>query len=168
MAKRYYLAYGSNLNMEQMKHRCPTAKPIGTAIIENNVLTFRGSGSGYYLTIEPKIGSKVPVGVWEVTAADEAALDRYEGYPRFYFKTDITLDVTPLEGDQSPAGRKTTRKKAFYYFMNEDCGLGLPSDLYVETCLQGYKDFGFDKRILKRTLVRVRRVLDERKRKFHG
>lgn len=160
MAKRYYLAYGSNLNMEQMKHRCPTAKPIGTAVIENNVLTFRGSGSGYYLTIEPKIGSKVPVGVWEVTAADEAALDRYEGYPRFYSKADVTLDVIPLDGG------KSARKKAFYYFMNDDSELGLPSDFYVQTCLQGYADFGFDKRILKRTLERVRRVLDERKRKY--
>lgn len=146
--------------MEQMKFRCPNAKPVGTAIIENNVLTFRGSASGFYLTIEPKIGSKVPVGVWEVTAADEAALDCYEGYPRFYFKTEITVNVTSLQGG------KTASKKAFYYFMNEDSELGLPSEMYVQTCLQGYKDFGFDKRILKRTLERVRRALDERKRKY--
>ncbi|MBD5113571.1 MAG: gamma-glutamylcyclotransferase [Ruminococcaceae bacterium] len=160
MAKRYYLAYGSNLNMEQMRFRCPNAKPVGTAIIENNVLTFRGSNSGFYLTIEPKIGSKVPVGVWEVTAADEAALDRYEGYPRFYFKAEITVNVTSLHDG------KTSGKRAFYYFMNEDSELGLPSETYVQTCLQGYADFGFDKRILKRTLERVRRVLDERKRKY--
>lgn len=159
MKKRYYLAYGSNLNMSQMKYRCPNAKPVGTAVIPNHVLTFRGSGSGFYLTVEPKIGSKVPVGVWEVTAADELALDRYEGYPRFYFKSDINLEVTPLQGGTA------TMKKAFYYFMNEDCKLGLPSLIYVETCLQGYKDFGFDKRILRRTLERVRRVLDERKSK---
>ena len=161
MAKRYYLAYGSNLNMAQMRLRCPTAKPVGTAVIENNVLTFRGSGSGYYLTIEPKIGGKVPVGVWEVTAADEAALDRYEGYPRFYFKSEITLDVTPFNGETAQP------TKAFYYFMCES-ELGLPSDFYFQTCLDGYKDFGFDKRILKRTLDRVRRVLDERKHKRQG
>lgn len=29
--KRYYLAYGSNLNVRQMKYRCPTAKIAGTA-----------------------------------------------------------------------------------------------------------------------------------------
>lgn len=91
MAKRYYLAYGSNLNMEQMKHRCPTAKPIGTAIIENNVLTFRGSGSGYYLTIEPKIGSKVPVGVWEVTAADEAVWTATRGIRGFTLRPTLRL-----------------------------------------------------------------------------
>ena len=58
--KRYYIAYGSNLNVEQMMRRCPGAKPIGTAMLEHNILYFRGSGSGYYLPIEPKIGSKVP------------------------------------------------------------------------------------------------------------
>ncbi|MCM1329615.1 MAG: gamma-glutamylcyclotransferase [Ruminococcus sp.] len=161
MEKRYYLAYGSNLNMAQMKFRCPTAKPVGTAVIENNVLTFRGSGSGYYLTIEPKIGGKVPVGVWEVTAADEAALDRYEGYPRFYFKSEITLDVTPL------GGANPQKVKAFVYFMR-DSGLGLPSDGYFQICLEGYEDFGLDKRVLRRTLARVRRVLDERKSKRQG
>lgn len=160
MAKRYYLAYGSNLNMEQMKYRCPAAKAVGTAVLANNTLTFRGSGSGYYLSVDPKIGGKVPVGVWEVTAADEAALDRYEGFPRFYSKAEVTLDVTPLQGGR-PA-----RKKAFYYFMNEGSRLGLPSEFYLETCLQGYKDFGFDKRFLKRAVERVRRSLDERKWKY--
>lgn len=158
MKKRYYLAYGSNLNMAQMKFRCPTAKSVGTAVIENNILTFRSSGSGYYLTIEPKIGGKVPVGVWEVTANDEAALDRYEGYPRFYFKSEVTLDMTPLDGGEPQ------RITAFVYFMRES-GLGLPSDCYFQTCLEGYSDFGLDKRVLRRTLARVRRVLDERKSK---
>ena len=30
MFKKYYLAYGSNLNLSQMAYRCPNAKPIGT------------------------------------------------------------------------------------------------------------------------------------------
>ena len=33
----------------------------------------------------------VPVVIWEVTATDEAALDRYEGFPNFYYKKDIRL-----------------------------------------------------------------------------
>lgn len=162
MAKRYYLAYGSNLNMAQMKYRCPTAKAVGKAILHNHTLTFRGSGSGYYLSIDPKIGGKVPVGVWEVTAADEAALDRYEGYPRFYSKDELTVDMTPLKVGTAKM------VKAFVYFMNEDSEIGLPNEFYLKTCLQGYKDFGFDKRILMRTVQRIRRSLDERKRKFHG
>ena len=30
--------------------------------------------------------------MWAVTKADEARLDRYEGYPAFYYKTE--LDIT--------------------------------------------------------------------------
>ncbi len=84
--KKLYLAYGSNLNVEQMKFRCPGAKVIGTAAIRNYELLFKGSRSGSYLTIEHKRGGKVPVAVWEVTPENERALDRYEGYPTFYYK----------------------------------------------------------------------------------
>ena len=82
MCKRYYLAYGSNLNIPQMRHRCPTAKVIGTAEIKDYELLFKGSKTGSYLTIEPKKGAKVPVAVWEVKQGDEANLDVYEGATR--------------------------------------------------------------------------------------
>ena len=81
--KKYYLAYGSNLNVEQMKHRCPDAKPIGTAWISGYQLLFKGSKTGSYLTIEKAEKSKVPVAVWEVSESDERRLDLYEGATRF-------------------------------------------------------------------------------------
>ena len=71
MAKRFYIAYGSNLNLPQMRGRCPGATIVGTAVIENYRLLFKGSKTGSYLTIEPWEGGRVPVAVWEVTAADE-------------------------------------------------------------------------------------------------
>ena len=40
MQKKYYLAYGSNLNRNQMRMRCPGAKPLGTAVIEGYRLLF--------------------------------------------------------------------------------------------------------------------------------
>ena len=89
MEKRYYIAYGSNLNLRQMKMRCPTAKVMGTAVIKDYELLFKGSLTGAYLTIEPKKGSEVPVAVWTVTETDEEALDRYEGCPVFYYKIGI-------------------------------------------------------------------------------
>ncbi len=33
--KKFYLAYGSNLNVEQMRFRCPDARIVGTAEIPN-------------------------------------------------------------------------------------------------------------------------------------
>ena len=97
MNKRYYIAYGSNLNIYQMRFRCPTARIIGTAVIPNYELLFKGSKTGSYLTIEPKKGSSVPVAVWETTGQDEAALDRYEGYPTFYYKKELTLPIKDIK-----------------------------------------------------------------------
>ena len=79
MERRYYIAYGSNLNVRQMKYRCPTARIIGTSVIKDYELLFKGSKTGSYLTIEKKKGEQVPVVIWETKESDELALDRYEG-----------------------------------------------------------------------------------------
>ena len=77
--KRYYLAYGSNLNVRQMKTRYPKATILGTANLKGRELLFKGSKTGSYLTIEENENGSVPVVIWEVTPSDEKALDRYEG-----------------------------------------------------------------------------------------
>ena len=59
--KKLYIAYGSNMDEEQMAFRCPTATLVGTAIVEGYELMFKGSRTGSYATIEPKEGSIVPV-----------------------------------------------------------------------------------------------------------
>ena len=46
MEKRYYIAYGSNLNIPQMRMRCPGARIIGTSVIEGYRLLFKGSRTG--------------------------------------------------------------------------------------------------------------------------
>ena len=75
MQKRYYIAYGSNLDIPQMRMRCSGARIIGTSMIEGYRLLFKGSRTGSYLTIEPQEGASVPVAAWEVSAENEAALD---------------------------------------------------------------------------------------------
>ena len=142
MDKRYYLAYGSNLNVEQMRYRCPTARIIGTAVIEDYRLLFKGSQTGSYLTIEPTEGASVPVGVWSVTEDDEHRLDRYEGYPSFYYKKELPVTITGIR-----TGKQRTRQ-CFVYIMHEDRPLGLPSNAYLETCCEGYMGFGFDRQKL--------------------
>ena len=52
MEKRYYIAYGSNLNVRQMRMRCPSARIIGTSVLKDYELLFKGSKTGSYLTIE--------------------------------------------------------------------------------------------------------------------
>lgn len=138
MPKRYYIAYGSNLNVEQMKHRCSDARVVGTAFLDGWTLLFKGSKTGSYLTIEPKKGESVPVAVWEVSEHDEFRLDRYEGYPSFYYKKDMEISYTWI------ASGKLRKKKAFVYIMHEDRPLGRPSDYYLKVCARGYRFFDFD------------------------
>ena len=141
--KNYYIAYGSNLNVRQMKFSCPGAKVVGTSVIKDYQLLYKGSKTGSYLTIEKKKGGMVPVAVWEVTADDEKRLDAYEGYPNFYYKTDMQLTVK-----SHITGRKK-KLDAFVYIMHEERKLGIPSYAYVRTCVQGYRDFGFDLKHLR-------------------
>lgn len=148
MKKRYYIAYGSNLNIRQMRMRCPSARIIGTSEITDYELLFKGSKTGSYLTIEPKKGGCVPVAAWEVSAEDEKALDRYEGFPTFYYKEEIFL---PIKGIRSG---KIRRRRTFVYIMHEDRPFGVPSAFYMETCLRGYKNFGFDPEFLKSAYTR--------------
>ena len=142
MAKRYYIAYGSNLNVPQMRMRCPRATILGTANLTGWELLFKGSKTGSYLTIEECEGGTVPVVIWEVTESDEAAIDRYEGFPTFYYKKDIKLKYKGIR-----TGKRRT-VTAFAYIMHEERPIGVPSNFYMRTCLQGYDTFYFDKNIL--------------------
>ncbi len=142
---RYYLAYGSNLAVDQMAWRCPDAVYIGTAELKGYRLLFRGSQSGNYLTIEKKPRRKVPVLVWKVSEKDEMALDRYEGFPRFYRKETMEVEVKNLLD-----GTVVGTVEAFVYIMDESRALGRPSESYYWVCEEGYRHFGFDERILKK------------------
>lgn len=137
--KKYYLAYGSNLNLSQMAYRCPSAKPIGTINLEGYRLAFRGGDNGYaYLTIEPDENSSIPMGLFELSFFDIKNLDVYEGYPDFYYKDTIPVKV----------GDKNIR--ALIYIMNKGFDYHLPSYKYIKTCIEGYRDFGFNPELLKK------------------
>ncbi len=140
---KYYLAYGSNLSVEQMLRRCPDAVYVGFSWLQNRRLLFRRG----FLTVEPKARRRTPVLIWQVSDADEKALDRYEGWPRFYRKETVSLDVHSFID-----GTVTGRVDAFLYVMNEGFPLCGPTEHYWAVCAEGYRRFGFDLRILERAL----------------
>lgn len=149
--KKYYIAYGSNLNVRQMRMRCPNATILGTANLNGWELLFKGSMTGFYLTIEECAGGTVPVAVWEVTPSDETALDRYEGFPNFYYKKDIRLQYKGI-----CTGRRRT-VTAFAYIMHEDRPIGIPSDAYLRICMEGYDTFYFDRDVLAAAYEKCRK-----------
>ena len=131
--KKYYLAYGSNLNLSNMSRRCPLSKPISKVMINGYRLVYKGSfDNDAYLTIEEDINSSIPMGLFQLSSFDICYLDFYEGYPSLYRKEYFDVTVR---------GRK---KKALIYIMNDEYDYHIPSDRYVLTCEEGYKDFKFD------------------------
>ncbi len=139
--KTNYIAYGSNMDEGQMQFRCPAAKLIGKGKIKGWRLMFKGSLSGNYATIERDENCEVPILLWRITAEDEKSLDRYEGFPSFYYKKEIEVET---ENGQPTIG--------MVYIMHEERELGLPTLHYYNVLKRAYEKFGFDSQILEDAL----------------
>lgn len=141
--KRIYIAYGSNMNLGQMASRCPDAKRLGVSVLEGYALEFHGGG-GAVATIVPREDSRVPVVLWEISERDERKLDRYEGFPRLYFKEDFRLYL----------GKR--KVSAFAYIMSSGYAVGIPSEYYYNVILEGYTDNKIDTKPLFAALFAAR------------
>jgi len=124
---RYYIAYGSNLNVLQMQWRCSTAEPVRAFELRDWKLVF-----SRVATVEPCKGAKVPVAVWKVKPLDTASLDSYEGYPNLYGKNYLRVNV---------GKRKVT---AFMYTLNDPYNVEPPTRSYYQTIAEGYDEFGMN------------------------
>ena len=130
-----YFAYGSNLNLSQMKRRCKDSVFLKKINLENFRLTFR---SRYRAAdIEPKKNSLVPGGLFEISKSDEKKLDLYEEYPILYKKYYFILD-----------GRKVMT-----YTMVKKTPFRFPTERYLNVVKRGYLDCKLDKKFLNRALV---------------
>ena len=123
----YCIAYGSNLSEERMKKRCPKAEAFGTSVIYGYRLLFKQSMTGAYATIEQDANCCVPVLIYRMTVEDEMKLDRFEGYPKYYYKR-------------------------IAYIMHEYRLLGEPDEDYFSLLDGGYERWGFEKDPLVKAL----------------
>lgn len=142
--KKLYIAYGSNLNIVDMAKRCPGAQLIGSAELKNHELLFRG-----HANVEPREGGSVPVGVWEIGPENEKRLDWYEGYPSYYGKETVEVEL-----NSGPAS-------AMVYIMQPGRRPSLPDPDYVIIIEEGYEAFGFDTAVLDQALERTGELIRE-------
>jgi len=120
-----YFAYGSNLNMIQMKRRCPDSHPVAKVKLMDYKLVFNRVAD-----IVEVDGEVVYGAVYEVSPRDVKKLDIYEGYPRLY--TKIFVRVKDDNGKVY---------EAFVYVMVNK-GRGESSKAYLNTIVEGYEDWG--------------------------
>ncbi len=117
-----YAAYGSNLDPLQMLLRAPHSPARGTGWLVGWRLTFGGEDLGWegaLATVVEDPGSQVYVGLYDLTEADEDALDQWEGSGLGLY-TKIRVRVATLEGDVT----------AWLYVLDGYEG-GLPSARYL-------------------------------------
>ena len=137
MNSRLFVAYGAGLNRTDMAKHCPTAKLIGSAVLKNYRLSFRGSKAGALATIEKAKGGSVPALLWEISPQDELALDRCIGVPELYRKATIRVR------------REGAPVDALIFILISGKPQNKPSAFYYSTLLEGYRAAGFDADILK-------------------
>lgn len=117
-----YAAYGSNLDPRQMQHRCPHSPAAGTGWVVGWRLSFGGEDLGWegsLATLVEDATDQTFVALYELSPADEAALDAWEGADTDLY-AKITMRVSTLEGDVV----------AWTYLLNGYEG-GLPSARYL-------------------------------------
>ena len=129
-----YFAYGSNLNLFQMKRRCKDSIFLKKINLKDFRLTFRSKYRA--ADIEPKKNSIVPGGLFDISKSDEKKLDVYEDYPSLYRKFYFTY----------------YGKKVMTYTMVIKTLFKFPTERYLNIVKQGYKDCELDKKYLLKAL----------------
>ncbi len=117
-----YAAYGSNMDPARMAHRCPHSPLQDTGWLEGWRLTFGGEDIGWegaLATVVEGSGQRVFVALYEITEADEAALDRWDGATLDYYRKS-KVRVSTVDGEVL----------AWLYVLNDYEG-GLPSARYL-------------------------------------
>lgn len=123
-----YLAYGMNTNIDQMAGRCPGSVSIGRVDIPDHRLVFRGVAD-----IEHSPGDVLQTVLWDITPACEAALDILEGYPTFYDKKYIDVEIN---------GK--LYEAMIYQMVGDRLDYSHPSSYYQQMLEEGYQDHGLD------------------------
>lgn len=149
--ERLYFAYGSNINLDQMAHRCPNAQVVGPVVLEDYKLLFRSnSNRNGVATIRPHKGRKVHGLLWKITPECERALDVYEGFPRLYNKQDVIV--------RDNSGREIT---VMAYVMTDLCKEpAMPSSYYYNGIMAGYRQNGLPVSALRRVWQQTAKATD--------
>ena len=91
MPDTLYFAYGSNLSIEQIKHRCPDTVLVQPYTVSNWELAFCPHGD-----IREMSGGAVHGALYRLSLYDESIMDTYEvNYSKIYF--DSTLEDGTVE-----------------------------------------------------------------------
>ena len=133
-----YFAYGSNLNLFQMKRRCKDSVFLKKYELKGYRLNFRSKYRA--ADIEKSKNSIVPGALFEISKSDEKKLDVYEDYPILYKKLYFNY----------------YNKTVMTYIMVNKTEFRYPTERYLNVVKRGYKDCKLDTKYLKVALQPVK------------
>ena len=133
-----YFAYGSNLNLFQMKRRCKDSVFLKKYELKGYRLNFRSKYRA--ADIEKNKNSLVPGALFEISKSDEKKLDVYEDFPVLYKKLYFSY----------------YNKKVMTYIMVNKTEFRYPTEWYLNVVKRGYKDCNLYMKYLKIALKRVK------------
>ena len=133
-----YFAYGSNLNLFQMKRRCKDSVFLKKYELKGYRLNFRSKYRA--ADIEKNKNSLVPGALFEISKSDEKKLDIYEDYPILYKKLYFTY----------------YNKTVMTYIMVNKTEFKYPTERYLNVVKKGYRDCKLDTKYLKIALQPVK------------
>lgn len=135
-----YFAFGSNLNAVQMAERCPSHKVVGLAALRDHKLSFplhSQRWGGGVASIQVAHGKSLYGIVYDLTDADLASLDQYEGFRgpgddhNVYDREAVFVDL------ERPDDGSIPRRVRVLIYVARPNNPGPPSRRYLDAILEG-------------------------------
>jgi len=133
-----YYAYGSNMDWNQMRRRCPSARFVGIALLQDHKLEFtrksqqRGCGVA---DVVPITGQNVWGVVYEISDLDVGKLDASEGYRPGSNKNSYWRHERMVSLDGDPKRPLTVQ----LYIAEREDAPPKPNNKYKDQILSGAK-----------------------------
>ncbi|PCI85382.1 MAG: gamma-glutamylcyclotransferase [Hyphomicrobiales bacterium] len=131
-----YFAYGSNMLLQRLTDRCPSAKAVGVATAGYHYICFGlagkdGSGKAAIVKTQNQ-DDKVFGVVFEIAQTELADLDKFEMKYKRNDNFEVVMDGQSL-------------KTITYYVVETKLEIGLlPTDWYRDICVAGAKQHSLD------------------------
>lgn len=130
-----YFAYGANMSVAAMRHRCPGAQAVGPAVLEGFQFFVGRAGWG---SVKPRRGDKVHGVLWQVTLRDLASLHAYE-----------LLHQGLYDLHRVPVLRDGRRVPALIYLLRSRVP-GRPRPGYIESIAAAAREWTLPERYVRR------------------
>jgi gamma-glutamylcyclotransferase (GGCT)/AIG2-like uncharacterized protein YtfP len=118
-----YFAYGMNTDRAGMAQRCPGALSLGHARLVNHVFRF-----AVHADVMPCDNSWVEGVLWVIDQQHLNSLDRVEGYPWYYDRTELQVEHCGLT------------VTAHCYRMQPGNADAPPTQNYLDAVIRGYRE----------------------------